>query len=64
MTIQTVPGVQLLLCIFFTPRVQEKNKYRMFYPLHKHLAIHILVIFQEWLLLNMPAEFQPHLRFS
>lgn len=50
---------------FFTSRAIEKqNKYGILCPSHKHLAIHILVIFYEWLLLIMPSEFQPHLRFS
>lgn len=65
MTIQAVPGVQLLLYIFFTSRaIEKKNKYGIFCPSHKHLVIHILVIFHQWWLLNMPGEFQLHLRFS
>lgn len=51
--------------IFFTSRAKEKkNKYGIFCPSHKRLAIHTLVIFCEWFLLHMPNEFQPHLRFS
>lgn len=65
MTIQTVPGVQLLLYGFFSSRaIEKKNKHGIFCPSHKHLVIHILVIFHQWWLLNMPGEFQLHLRFS
>lgn len=64
MTIQTVPGVQLLIYFFTSRAIEKKNKHGIFCPSHKHLAIHILVIFNEWLLLNMPSEFWPHLRFN
>lgn len=47
MTIQTVPGVQLLIYFFTSRAIEKKNKHGIFCPSHKHLAIHILVIFNE-----------------